>query len=69
MSRCLNLLPAESLLIARKRVLNSSAGPLGFKLEASPLEIASVLGKAARSEMDYAGVRAWVADRLLPFGG
>ena len=45
------------------------AKALGFKLEASPLEIASVLGKVARSEIDYAAVRAWVAERLLPFGG
>lgn len=45
------------------------AKALGFKLDASPLEIAGVLGKVARSEIDYAGVRAWVADRMLPFGG
>jgi hypothetical protein len=45
------------------------AKALGFKLEASPLELASVLGKVARSEMEYAEVRAWFADRLLPFGG
>ena len=45
------------------------AKALGFKLEASPLELATVLGSVARSEMEYAEVRAWFADRLLPFGG
>ncbi len=45
------------------------AKALGFKLEATPLEIGVVLGKVARSEIDYPAVRAWFADRLLPFGG
>jgi hypothetical protein len=45
------------------------AKALGFKLEATPLQIASILGRVARGEMDYAEVRAWTADRLFPFGG
>ncbi|MFO0740034.1 MAG: hypothetical protein U0270_29315 [Labilithrix sp.] len=45
------------------------AKALGFKLEATPLELASILGRVARGEMDYVAVRAWVAERLLPFGG
>jgi len=42
---------------------------LGFKLEATPSELASVLGRVARREMPYEDVRAWVGERLLPFGG
>lgn len=45
------------------------AKALGFKLEASPLELGTILGRVARGEMAYAEVRAWAADRLLPFGG
>lgn len=45
------------------------AKSLGFKLDASPLELASILGRVARSEMEYAEVRAWMSDRLLAFGG
>jgi hypothetical protein len=42
---------------------------LGFKLEAGRKELADVLGRVAIREMDYEAVRAWVGDRLLPFGG
>lgn len=45
------------------------AKALGFKLDATPLQIASILGRVARSEMSYPEVRAWMADRLFPFGG
>ena len=45
------------------------AKALGFRLDATPLQLASILGRVARSEMEYAEVRAWMADRLLPFGG
>lgn len=42
---------------------------LGFKLEATPSELASVLGRVALHEMSHEEVRAWVADRLFPFAG
>lgn len=42
---------------------------LGFKLEAAPIELASVLGRVALREMTHEEVRTWVAQRLLPFGG
>jgi hypothetical protein len=42
---------------------------LGFKLEATPLELASVLQRVALREMTQEEVRAWTAERLLPFGG
>lgn len=45
------------------------AKALGFRLEASPLELAGMLGRVARSEIEYGEVRAWFADRLMPFGG
>ena len=42
---------------------------LGFKLEATRFELASILVRVARREMPYEEVRAWMAQRLLPFGG
>jgi hypothetical protein len=42
---------------------------LGFRLEATPLEVAAVLVRVALRELDYPAVRGWVAERLLPFGG
>ena len=42
---------------------------LGFKLEATRPELASVLTRVAAREVDYDEVRAWVATRLFPFGG
>lgn len=42
---------------------------LGFKLEASRLELAEVLVSVALRERDFDAVRSWVAERLLPFGG
>jgi hypothetical protein len=42
---------------------------LGFKLEASRRELADILARVAAREMPYEDVRAWVQDRLLPFGG
>jgi hypothetical protein len=42
---------------------------LGFKLEATRQELAAILGRVARRDMPYEDVRAWVANRLLPFGG
>jgi hypothetical protein len=42
---------------------------LGFKLEAGPAELATILARVALREMDYEAVRTWVGARLLPFGG
>jgi hypothetical protein len=42
---------------------------LGFKLEASRPELAQVLTRVALREMTHDEVRAWVVDRMLPFGG
>jgi hypothetical protein len=42
---------------------------LGFKLEATRVELASILGRVATRDMTYEEVRAWMAERLLPFGG
>ena len=42
---------------------------LGFKLEADRFALADVLAKVALHELDYDAVRAWVVQRLLPFGG
>lgn len=42
---------------------------LGFKLEASKLELADVLVRVALGELSHEDVRAWVVERMLPFGG
>lgn len=42
---------------------------LGFKLEATPLELAEVVVRVAAREMTHEEVRAWVVERMLPFGG
>ncbi len=42
---------------------------LGFRLEATPSELAGILGRVALREIDHEGVKAWVGERLLPFGG
>lgn len=42
---------------------------LGFKLEASPAELAGVLTRVALDELSHDDVKAWVVDRMLPFGG
>jgi hypothetical protein len=62
--RCFSAFRSMSVLATQWQ-----AKALGFKLEATPLQIASILGRVARGEMDYAAVRAWMADRLFPFGG
>lgn len=62
--RCFGAFRAMSVL-----VVDWHTTTLGFKLEAGPTEIASVLVRVARREMAYEDVRAWVAERLLPFGG
>lgn len=62
--RCFAAFRSMSVLVTQWQ-----AKALGFKLEATPLELGVILGRVARSEIDYPSVRAWVADRLLPFGG
>lgn len=42
---------------------------LGFRLDASRSELADVLVRVARRELDYEEVRAWMVERTLPFGG
>lgn len=42
---------------------------LGFKLEASPRDLAEMLLKSARREVEYEDVRSWAGARLLPFAG
>ena len=42
---------------------------LGFKLEASRIELADVLTRVALNELSHEDVRAWVVQRMLPFGG
>lgn len=42
---------------------------LGFKLEATPSELADVLTRVALHELTHEEVRAWVVERMLPFGG
>jgi hypothetical protein len=42
---------------------------LGFKLEASPPELADVLTRVALNEMSHEDVKNWVVQRMLPFGG
>lgn len=42
---------------------------LGFKVEASPSELGAMLSRIAAREIGYEDVRAWMADRLLPYGG
>lgn len=62
--RCFTAFRSMSVLVTQWQ-----AKALGFKLEATPLELATILGNVARGESDYPKVRAWFADRLLPFGG
>jgi hypothetical protein len=45
------------------------AKTLGFQLAAAPRELAGVILAVARSEMTHEDVKAWVVDRMLPFGG
>ncbi len=42
---------------------------LGFRLEATPLELGAMLTRVATRTADYEDVRAWMVERLLPFGG
>jgi prophage maintenance system killer protein len=42
---------------------------LGFKLEATRADLADVLTRVALRELDHEEVRAWMVERMLPFGG
>lgn len=42
---------------------------LGFKLEASRPELGGLLTRVALHELTHEEVRAWVLERMLPFGG
>lgn len=62
--RCFSAFRAMSVL-----AVDWQTKTLGFKLEASPSELAGILGRVALREMSYEEVRGWVGERLLPFGG
>jgi hypothetical protein len=42
---------------------------LGFRIEASPRDLAQMLVRVARRDASYEDVRSWMGARLLPFGG
>jgi prophage maintenance system killer protein len=63
-SRCFSGFRCMSVL-----VVEWHAKTLGFKLQAGRAELADVLCRVALREMDFEEVRAWVVDRMLPFGG
>jgi hypothetical protein len=50
-------------------VIEWHAKTLGFKLQASRTELAEVLTRVALRELTHEDVRAWVVERMLPFGG
>jgi len=62
--RCFAAFRAMSVLVVEWHTKT-----LGFKLEATRFELAAILGKVALRDMTYEEVRAWVGERLLPFGG
>ena len=62
--RCFSAFRTMSVL-----VVDWQTKTLGFRLEATPSELASVLVKVTLRELSYEDVRAWVAERMLPFGG
>ena len=62
--RCFAAFRAMSVLVVLWH-----AKTLGFKLETSPAELGEMLLRVARRDAPYEDVRAWVAQRLLPFGG
>lgn len=63
-ARCFSGFRAMSVL-----VVEWHAALLGFKLEMTREELADMLGRVAVRERTHEEVRAWVAARLLPFGG
>jgi hypothetical protein len=62
--RCFDGFRAMSVL-----VIEWHTKTLGFKLEASRAELAEVLTRVALRELTHEEVRAWVVERMLPFGG
>jgi len=62
--RCFAAFRAMSVLVVEWHTKT-----LGFKLEASRPELAGVLARVAAREMTHEEVRAWVVERMLPFGG
>lgn len=62
--RCFTAFRAMSVLVVEWHTKS-----LGFKLEVGRMELAAMLGRIARREIDYDEVRSWMAQRLLPFGG
>ena len=62
--RCFDGFRAMSVLVVEWHTTT-----LGFKLEASRLELADVLTRVALGELTHDDVRAWVVERMLPFGG
>ena len=63
-ARCFSGFRAMSVL-----VVEWHAKTLGFKLEATRAELATLLGEVAVRERSHEDVRAWMGARLLPFGG
>lgn len=63
-ARCFSGFRAMSVL-----VVEWHAKTLGFKLEATRTELASLLGEVAVRERSHEEVRAFIGARLLPFGG
>lgn len=62
--RCFGAFRAMSVLVVEWHTKT-----LGFKLTATPAELAAVLVRVARREMAHDEVRAWMVERMLPFGG
>ena len=62
--RCFAAFRAMSVLVTQWQ-----SKTLGFKLEASPLELGAMLGRVARGEVDFETVKSWVASRQILFGG
>ena len=62
--RCFSGFRAMSVLVVEWHTKT-----LGFKLEATRAELADVLTRVALHELTHEDVRAWVVQRMLPFGG
>lgn len=62
--RCFGAFRAMSVLVVEWQTKS-----LGFKLLARRDELADVLVRIALRQQSYEETRAWVAERLLPFGG
>ncbi|HSO30925.1 MAG TPA: hypothetical protein VLT33_00375 [Labilithrix sp.] len=62
--RCFDGFRAMSVLVVEWHTKT-----LGFKLEASRVELADLLTRVALDELTHEDVRAWVVQRMLPFGG